>query len=183
MSGLTSYRPKQREIAADILTPAGWLQGTFVVPQAQNLLDFLNGAGHFLKLTGVKRPGRTEPLPFFALQEEAALMIVPQDRARLSADVLPATTTPLQVACLMEQGVLEGRIEFLRNLRLSDYLRQHDGFLVVREAKWLPGVASTGNGFRPLSTALVNSARITGIEESTVQLVEGHPRALPDEKR
>jgi hypothetical protein len=147
---------------------------------AQNLLDFLNTSGRFLKLTSVRRPGREDQLPFFALQEESALLIIPQDRHRVGADSLPATTTPLQVSCVLEQGMLEGRIEFLRNLRLSDFLRQHEGFLLLRDAKWKPepdGKPKDTAG-RPYPTVLVNSLRVTGIEENREQPVEGHPRTL-----
>ncbi|HUL70669.1 MAG TPA: hypothetical protein VLT17_10610 [Gemmatimonadales bacterium] len=176
----TPYRPRQREIPADVLTPGGWMAGTFIVPQAQNLLDFLNTSGRFLKLTAVRRPGRTEQLPFFALSEESALLIVPQDRHRVVMELLPATVTPLQISCVLPAGLLEGRLEFLKNLRLSDFLRQHDGFLMLRDATWQPETGRLpSDGRRDVPTVMVNANRLTGIEESLSQPVEGHPRALP----
>jgi hypothetical protein len=176
----TPYRPRQREIPADVLTPGGWMAGTFVVPQAQNLLDFLNTSGRFLKLTAVRRPGRAEQLPFFALREESALLIVPQDRQRVVMELLPATVTPLQISCVLTTGLLEGRIEFLKNLRLSDFLRQHEGFLLLRDATWEPNSSrAPTDERRQVPTVMVNANRLTGIEESPAQPVEGHPRALP----
>ena len=62
------------------------------------------------------------------------------------------------------------------NQRLSDFLKQQTGFLVIRDASWTP----IGGGDEPGRTwplVLVKSPQLNGISEAVDQRGRGHPGA------
>jgi len=129
------YRPPQRVIPARVLTPTGWLRGTFHLPRRHSLADFLGHAGPFLSLTSVSLPGSREELPYLALRRSAALLILPacdERRLLLGRDLQDAV--PHAVACLLQAGAVRGCLMLTSTVRVSDFLARHDGFIVLREA-------------------------------------------------
>ncbi|MGH7628071.1 MAG: hypothetical protein ACREOF_01515 [Gemmatimonadales bacterium] len=78
MSQTTIQQARFRRVEAEVLLPAGWLDGTFVVPETQSLQDFLEHSGAFLKLTDARVPGHEEVVPFFAVQRGAVELIAPK---------------------------------------------------------------------------------------------------------
>ncbi len=153
--------PRQREIQARIFTNAGWLMGAFHLLESHSFDDFLEGSGPYFKLTNVTLPAGPATLEFFALRRGAAIVIVPQ--TDLSALLLPASRRPVethQVACLLETGILLGKLDVLAGVRVSDYLANHKGFTELRDCK---SVSGTPNINAPI--AFVNSPQIIGVTE------------------
>lgn len=186
-SSARSARPKQRTVAAEILVATRWVSGTLPVPELQSLTDYLNTAGAFVKLTDATVPGLERPTDFFAVQRSAIDLVAPaSEDDRIETDGGAGITSPWRIACLFELGILYGRLDFLVNLRLSDYLRQQVGFLVVRDGVWAPTVDAPGAALPsaglPRSTrwpvVLVNPARVLGIVEGDNPPGSGHPGRL-----
>jgi hypothetical protein len=179
MSQTTIQQARFRRVEADVLLPAGWLEGTFVVPETQSLQDFLEHAGAFLKLTDARVPGHGEVVPFFAVQRGAVELIAPKiadDRIETVGSA--GHTAPWSISCLFHRGAVHGSLDFLMNLRLSDYLRQQTGFLLLREASWVPVDQGRDDVARRWSMAFVNVPQVNGISEAVDQRGRGHPSKL-----
>ena len=179
-----SARPKQRAVAAEILLSTRWIAGTLPVPELQSLTDYLNTAGGFVKLTDAVVPGLDHPTDFLAVQRSAIGLLAPADQEeRIETEGGAGITSPWRITCLFEHGILHGRLDFLVNLRLSDYLRQQAGFLVVRDGVWVDAVGAVSPSVgAPRATqwpvVLVNPARVLGIVEGDNPLGAGHPGRL-----
>ena len=169
--------PSLRRVEVEILVPGGWLQGTLSIPSAQSLTDFLNTAGAFVKLADCRLPGEMRPVGFFALQREAVRFVAPVTSAdQIETEGIGGITSPWRISCLFDQGILHGRLDFLVNLRLSDYLRQQAGYLVVRDGTW--GDPSAPESGRKWPVIVVNPGTVLGIVESDEQPQQGHPGRL-----
>jgi hypothetical protein len=178
MSQAKIEQARFRRVEADVLLPAGWLDGTFMVPETQSLQDFLEHSGTFLKLVDVSVPGHDEVVPFFAVQRGAVELIAPKladDRVDTAGS--SGHTAPWSISCLFHRGAVHGSLDFLMNLRLSDFLRQQTGFLLLREANWVP--LDGGDPARRWATAFVNVPQVNGISEAVDQRGRGHPGKLP----
>ena len=179
MSQTTMQQARFRRVEADVLLPAGWLAGTFVVPETQSLQDFLEHSGAFLKLTDARVPGHDETVPFFAVQRGAVELIAPKvadDRIETAGSA--GHTAPWSISCLFHRGAVHGSLDFLMNLRLSDYLRQQTGFLLLRDASWAPVDPGRDEVARGWPIAFVNVPQVNGISEAVDQRGRGHPGKL-----
>jgi len=183
-SSARSARPKQRAVAADILLSTRWIAGALPVPELQSLTDYLNTSGAFVKLTDASVPSLERSPEFLAVQRSAIGLVAPvvQDD-RIETEGGAGITSPWRIACLFEHGILYGRLDFLVNLRLSDYLRQQAGFLVVRDGVWADGgpAGGTAAGAPRASQwpiVLVNPTRVLGIVEGDNPPGSGHPGRL-----
>ncbi len=156
-----------RKVSANVLTSRGWLSGTFHVPPTQSLFDFLAPTTAVIKFTSVELPGGKRLIPFVGLRREAITIIEPT----LSDDLIEPVgsagrTTPHDVVCLLRDGELRGRLEVLVNVRISDFLRQQSGFLVLRRCIYAPyNEPDESPRARQLLTALVNLANAIGVAE------------------
>jgi hypothetical protein len=174
--GPRSGPPSLRRTEVEILVPGGWVHGTLSIPAAQSLTDFLHGAGTFLKLADCRLPGESAPVGFFALQREAVRLVAPAAPPNeVETEGVGGITSPWRISCLFDQGVLDGRLDFLVNLRLSDYLRQQAGYLVVRDGEWRSRDGASG---RRWPIVVVNPGQVLGIVESEQQSGGGHPGRL-----
>ncbi|HET8623790.1 MAG TPA: hypothetical protein VFM14_09535 [Gemmatimonadales bacterium] len=179
MSQTTIQQARFRRVEADVLLPAGWLMGTFVVPETQSLQDFLEHAGAFLKLTDARVPGHVEIVPFFAVQRGAVELIAPrQPDDRIETPGSAGHTAPWSISCLFHRGAVHGSLDFLMNLRLSDYLRQQTGFLLLRDASWVSVDTGRDDAPRQWPMAFVNVPQVNGISEAVDQRGRGHPGKL-----
>jgi hypothetical protein len=154
------YRPPQRILPARILTPSGWMRGTFHVPRMQSLLDFVSQQAPFFSLTGVELASSQIVMPFVALRRSAANLIVPacDERSLLLAREQPNAVV-LTVTCVLEAGTVSGRLAVPPHLRVSDYLAHSAGFLVMRDADLgLAGVLA------PI--VLVNAGALVALSDS-----------------
>jgi hypothetical protein len=179
MSQTTIQQARFRQVEAEVLLPAGWLDGTFVVPESQSFQDFLEHSGTFLKLTDARVPGHDAIVPFFAVQRGAVELIAPKtDDSRIETAGAAGHTAPWSISCLFHRGAVHGNLDFLMNLRLSDYLRQQTGFLLLREASWVPLDGMQEDRPRRWTTAFVNVPQVNGISEAVDQRGRGHPGKL-----
>ena len=179
MSEPSLGQARYRQVPAEVLLPAGWVTGTFVVPEDQSFLDFLAHSGAFLKLIDAFVPGHPDVVPFFALQRGAVQLIVPsQGDDRVETPGLMGITAPWSISCLFERGAVHGSLDFLMNQRLSDFLKRQTGFLVIRDAAWTP-IGTDDEPGRTWSLVLVNTPQLNGISEAVDQRGRGHPGKLP----
>jgi hypothetical protein len=174
-----SFQPRYRQVPAEILLPAGWITGTFVIPEAQSFLDFLAHSGAFLKLTDALVPGHQDVAPFFAIQRGAVQLIVPSEGDdQVETPGSMGITAPWSISCLFERCAVHGSLDFLMNQRLSDFLKQQSGFLVIRDATWTP-IGDRSQSMRSWPVVLVNVPQVNGISEAVDQRGRGHPGKLP----
>jgi hypothetical protein len=128
------YRPPQRTIPARILTPAGWMTGTFHVSRLHSFLDYARQTASFFTLTKVTLPGQKDALPFLALRRSAARVILPScDESQLMLSPPQGETDEHKVRCMLEAGVLSGMLTLKRRVRVSDFLAHHVGYLMLRD--------------------------------------------------
>jgi hypothetical protein len=153
-----------RKVAADVLTPLGWVSGTLHVPSHLPLEEHLAFGRSDLKLTGVQVPNEPDRLRFLALRRDAVLLVAPA-----LAEEEPAASpfsAPRQVACLLLGGILRGTLEVFTNLRLSDHLQQQGTVVTLRRCLLTPyGATAQSPGARSLPTAIVNLTGVIGIAE------------------
>jgi hypothetical protein len=156
-----------RRVTANVLTDLGWLHGVFNVPPLQSVVDFLAQA-QVVKFTRVKFPNAVDEVPFVALRREAIRLIEP-----ILTDELvevpggAGRTTPREVACLLLSGRLQGTLEVLVNVRMSDFLRQQTSFIVMRGCLLTPyGELENSPKARQLGTVVVNFASAVGIADT-----------------
>ena len=162
--------PPLRQVTAEVLTPVGWMSGTFRVPPQQPFLDFLTLGTlgvHILKFTRVRVPNESDPVPFVALRRESVIVVVPT----LSKDLIETTdgggfTRAREVACLLPVGVLRGTLDVLANIRLSDDLERRAHLMVLRRCVLAPyGRTLNDPAARALPIAIVNLSQAVGISE------------------
>jgi len=153
-----------RKVAADLLTPLGWVSGTIHVPSHLPLEEHLALGRYDLKLTGVQVPDEPDRLRFLALRRDTVLLVAPA----IAEEEPPASafSAPRQVACLLPGGILRGTLEVFTNLRLSDHLQQQGTVVTLRRCLLTPyGATAHSAEARSLHTAVVNLARVIGIAE------------------
>ena len=155
-----SYTPPQRELLARLLTAAGWVRGTFHIPEKHSFLDYLNSQRQTFTLTKVTLPGaRIEE--FFAVHRSAIDLIIPESREdELQLSPPGNEYERHMVRCLFARGFVEGTLGVLKNTRVSDHLHNHRGFCVVRDC------ATPDGGTRTEDIVLVNTDRLVGVAES-----------------
>ena len=89
------YWIQQRKVEADVYTPLGWVCGVLQAIEGAVFFEFLNRrakTGAFLKMTQARIPGQAEPLAFFAIRREAAILIAPKAAAELLDEQLTTDT-------------------------------------------------------------------------------------------
>jgi hypothetical protein len=154
---LAEYRPPQRRIPARILTPAGWISGTFHLAKLHSLTDFLNANTPFFTLTDVLMPGGKEPAPFLGLRRNAVRLVLPICEEEYL--LLPAQQGEIDehvVHCLLEAGFLTGRLTVKKRLRVSDFLSHQSGFMMLRDC-------ALGEARTPAPLAFVNAQAVVGL--------------------
>ena len=161
--------PALRQVTAEVLTPVGWMNGTFRVPPHQPFLDFLTLGTlgvQILKFTRVRVPNEPDPVPFVALRRESVILVAPT----LSKDLIEAAdggfTRAREVACLLPVGVLRGTLDVLANIRLSDDLERRAHLIVLRRCMLAPyGGTLNDPAARALPIAIVNLSQAVGVSE------------------
>jgi hypothetical protein len=159
--------PPLRLASVNVLTDLGWCAGTFHVPGRQSLVDFLAPGNHVVKLTRVRIPNEGERLPFIGFRREAILVVEPTQADELVDTPGSVGRTSIhQVGCLLPAGILQGSLEVLVNVRVSDYLRQQPGLAVLRDCALVPyGQSADSSQARRIRCALVNLSRVSGVAE------------------
>ncbi len=133
----SKYHAPLRSVPAVIFTTGGWIRGVFHVPVMHGFLEHLNLSGEMLKLTRVLLPYLNLELQFFGLRRNKALLVMPDcDPATLR---LPEPTSEYhvhRVSFLVEGGTVTGSLAIEEDIRVSDYLANHDQFLVLRNCRF-----------------------------------------------
>ncbi len=166
-SSASAASPALLPVRAQVLTPLGWLQGTFNVPPNQSLMDFLSPGIQVLKFTRVRLPHVADNVPFVALRRESMHLIEPAiEEELIETPGSSGRTTPRSVGCLLPAGEVRGTLEVLVNVRVSDFLRQQASLLVLRGCVFTPYGAPAGSPeIRRLRIVLVNLAAAVGVVE------------------
>ena len=154
---MTEYRPPQRTIPARILTPAGWINGTFHLAKLHSFADYLNANTAFFTLTDVVLPAVKKPAKFIGLRRSAARLVLPlcDERQLLLAPPAPDIGDE-RVYCLLEAGFLTGTLGLKKRLRVSDHLAHQSGFMMLRDC-------ALGDAGTPSPVAFVNSQAVVGM--------------------
>jgi hypothetical protein len=164
---LAAAEPALRKVTANVLTPLGWLHGTFNLPPYQSLVDFLAPGVQVINFTHVQLPQAKDAIPFVALRRESIMLIEPT----LGDDMVETTgsvgrTSPRDVACLLTMGQVRGTLEVLVNVRVSDFLRQQANLIVMRRCIFTPyGEPEDSPKARQLGTVVVNMTTAVGVAE------------------
>jgi len=179
-------RPPQRLVPARVHTGSGWLSGTVHLPRMQGFLDFLSSGERYLSLTDVSLPGQRRPIPFFALRRSAAHLVIPTCAEWLvGTGALGEARVERMVCCLLQLGTVTGRLEMVPAVRVSDFVADRDGFLLLRHA-------ILGPDHEPAPLVFVNARACVGIgdlgpqaprleeEEEVVELELESPPPGPD---
>jgi hypothetical protein len=159
--------PPLRPMTANVLTDLGWLHGTFNLPPYQSLVDFLTPSSQIVKCTRVLLPQGGERLPFVGLRREAIVLVEPtlgDEMVETPGGI--GRTTPREVTCLLRSGQVQGTLEVLVNVRVSDFLRQQTQVLVMRRCRYAPyGEPLEGPKARRLDTVIINLSTTIGVAE------------------
>ncbi len=133
----TKYHPPLRPVPSVIFTTGGWIRGTFHVPTMHGFLEYLNLSGDMLKLTGVVLPYLELELRFFALRRNKAILVMPDcDPALLQLPEPTADYHVHRVSFLLEGGTVTGSLAIEEDIRVSDYLANHDQFVILRNSRF-----------------------------------------------
>lgn len=133
----SKYHAELRRVPSVIFTPNGWIRGVFHVPVMHGFLEHLNLAGDFFKLTDVTLPDLKLDLKFFGLRRSKALIVLPDcDPRILALPQITADYTVHRVSFLMEGGTVTGSLAIEEDIRLSDYLTNHDHFVVLKNCRF-----------------------------------------------
>ncbi len=165
--------PPLRLSSVNLLTDLGWFAGTLHVPVRQSLVDFLAPGTHIVKVTRVRIPNESERLPFIAVRRDSIVLIEPtQGDELVDTPGSVGRTSSHRVGCILPMGTLQGSLDVLVNVRVSDFLRQQPGLAVLHDCVLLPyGQPPESDHARKLRIALVNLSRVTGIAEWVNQQV------------
>jgi hypothetical protein len=152
------YHPPLRTLPLRLHSSHGWLRGLLHLPEEHGLLDHLNHAGPFLKLTEVQINGGA-PLPFFALRSSAVDLVL-LDPAEPLLDGSTEPGEPHRITCLAGPFTIEGQLDLLPHTRVSDFLMHQNRFLLLREAS-LQGP----EGLEHSAALVVNTGSLMGVTE------------------
>lgn len=160
------FVPEQRRATVSVLSSLGWISGTLHLPPMQSLVDFLQSGSPVVKVTRARVPMQAELVPFVALRADAIAIVAPTIDELVETEGAMGRTTAREVELLLESGRMTGRIAVLVNLRVSDFLRQHTGLVVVRDAVYSPYGTTDPAQARKLPVAIVNLAHAAGVAQT-----------------
>ena len=169
-----AYQPDLVQRRIGILTTAGWLTCVLRVPKLRTLSDHLDSLGEFLRLTDVHFVGSQNAIPFLLLHKTSIFFCTPTETSPTDAPKATGVSSTHQVNLLFDIGTMQGTLETLKNVRISDALMNKNGFLTLRNAQFRVNRGPADNKDFPL--VLVNRDRIVGlIEEGAKE--EGEKKA------
>ncbi|HET8714436.1 MAG TPA: pentapeptide repeat-containing protein [Holophagaceae bacterium] len=166
----SKYHAELRRVPSVIFTPNGWIRGVFHVPVMHGFLEHLNLAGEFLKLTDVTLPDLKLDLAFFGLRRSKALIVLPDcDPKILALPHITADYTVHRVTFLMEGGTVTGSLAIEEDIRLSDFLTNHDHYVLLKNCRF--GAYDTGPEEESrFPFLLVNTAGVIGGSDEKLEL-------------
>lgn len=161
------YHVAQRDVKAEIYTRMGWINGTFHIGENHSFIDTVNQTHGFFRLTDVTVPGQRDVLPFFALQRDKTIIIIPHDGdMQIESARKCAEAEAHEATCMLEMGTIFGEIRVVANTRLSDHLVHQGGFFLMQNCA---GDFNTGRDkdiqSAPIRYVAVNSHSVIGVAE------------------
>jgi uncharacterized protein YjbI with pentapeptide repeats len=133
----SKYHAELKHIPALIFTTGGWIRGVFGVPVMHGFLEHLNLIGDMFRLTNVNLPYLKLELRFFGLRRGKALLVLPDcDINQLNLPLPTADYHVHRVSFLLEGGTVTGSLAIEEDIRVSDYLANHDKFVVLRNCRF-----------------------------------------------
>ncbi len=171
-----AYHPPQRSVGAFILSLDRWMRATFHLAKVHAFEEHLARDRSFFPLTNVTL-GPGAPLRFLALRASAAHLVVPEvpdPELHLQA---AAGAHAREVSCYLERVAVHGTLELLPDVRTSDFLANQTGFILLRDCRIVPPLAS-----RPeiVPVAFVNAGAILAVAENGAPILE---RPVEDVRR
>lgn len=158
-----TYRPDQRRVPTRFLTPTGWMSGTFHLPTKGYFLDYLNLRHTFLRLTEVEVAN--QELPFLALQKKALVLVHSLEKGiEMARPIIEMKVQ--EVTCILDQGFITGSIDILHMTRMSDFFKDQDKFVLIRDCTVvLPGLPGSEGASEHFDGVLLNAQHIHGVTE------------------
>ena len=157
---------KVRQVPARILTPAGWIVGKLHVANEWRMINYINNAPDFFTLEDVVVEGRPRVLPLFTLQRSAIEFIVVETEEDRKSDMPQRERIVHPIWCLLQNGLLHGKIEIIPGVRLSEFLSRSKNFLLLNEVHFIlnsPRDERTIDHKEPV--VLLNPAAVIGVTE------------------
>jgi hypothetical protein len=164
--------PKQtwvnkRRMAAHIYMELGWMTGAFHVDEGRYFTEWINRPVGFIPLTDALIPKHEQAIPFFALQKDAAHLIVPnEDDDQLEPAITPGGKASRPISCLLSLGVVNGEVHMISNMRVSDFLTHHPGFFILRNCTsslWQSKEPASSPPVAPV--VIINAHHVIGVTE------------------
>jgi hypothetical protein len=155
-------------VPASIFTTAGWMTGTFHVPPIHAFGEWLDHTGDFFRLTDVRLPGESEPVPFFALQRHGVILVAPGIEISPPEDnrYPGAHLVRRDVVIVLPEGILRGTLAVMPQIRVSDFVAHWPAFLPVHDAILANRDPSRPPQTEPLPLVFINAPRIVGLSEA-----------------
>lgn len=157
--------PSSREIAARLFTTAGWIDGIFLVPAKRSLTDYSNQPHDFFKLKDVTLPGLKEPIPFFALQRNAVILMVPASTEEGVDSTIGTAKDDKDVSCAIDQGVISGALSVASGLRMSDFMIKPQPFFYLKDCTLFLRNSGAPQITRNMPMIIINRTKIVGVSE------------------
>ena len=159
--GMSGYKPSQRRVRVDLLAIAGWISGTLHVPFKNSALATFNRKSEFLPMTDASAAPGEPPIHFLAMRRSAIVLAVPSEE-ELERPVAPqiGTHAHLNVRFHLHDSSVEGTVEALASLRISDFLETNPGFVVMSDC-----TLDEGGDVRRFSQLIVNTAHVLAVTE------------------
>lgn len=133
------YQPPQLQIPVHLLTTGGWVNGELVMPQDGRIIEYLIRAPNFIVLKNASILGSGETVPFFLVRRSNIVLTVPPAddfRLRFFQESLGYQT--VRVSVLMRVGSIIGDVTFLESVKIDDFLRDVEPFVVFTQASFRP---------------------------------------------
>ena len=151
-------------VRVDLLSIAGWISGTLHVPLRSSMVATLNRRAEFLPLTDATPAPGEPPLAFVALRRSAIMLVLPGPlELERPAIVQPGSHEQLHLRCHLHALTVDGTIEALASLRISDYLETNRGFIALSNC-----TIEEGDEVRHLPQVLVNCTHVLAVTEVAV---------------
>ena len=165
--GTPMYNAQLRRVNVQLYTRVGWVTGTMRAPVKSRLIEHLNHSREFLSLTDVRFETQPDPIPFFAVQREAIILLVPPPNEMIAAPMIEEMEVhPL--SCMLELGTLYGEFKTLKSVRVSDFISATKGFFHLENCDLVLGDRfghHINEAHRP--HVLVNIKHVIGVTEDS----------------
>jgi hypothetical protein len=157
--------PAQRDVAADLYTTAGWVEGSFMLPAMRTLSDFANQEHDFFKLKDVRLPGLETLIPFFTLQRRSVILIVPKLVEESIHAKIGKEKARKDVSCAFSSGVVSGSLTVMGGVRVSDFMLHRSPFFYLEDCTLFLRTPTGPEVRRNQPMIVINRWEIIGVSE------------------